>query len=33
MKTSNVGLVLCLNLGTDPPDVVKTHPCSRQVRI
>ncbi len=33
VKTSNVGLVLCLNLGTDPPDVVKTHPCSRQVRI
>ncbi len=33
VKTSNVGLVLCLNLGTDPPDVVKTRPCSRQVRI
>lgn len=29
MKTVSVALVLCLNLGVDPPDVVKTHPCAR----
>ncbi|XP_055550172.1 regulatory-associated protein of mTOR [Wyeomyia smithii] len=29
MKTVSVALVLCLNLGVDPPDVVKIHPCSR----
>lgn len=29
MKTSMVGLALCLNIGTDPPDVVKTDPCAR----
>jgi regulator-associated protein of mTOR len=30
MKTAGVALVLCLNLGTDPPDVVKPHPCARR---
>uniref|UniRef100_A0A7S2SLK4 Raptor N-terminal CASPase-like domain-containing protein n=1 Tax=Mucochytrium quahogii TaxID=96639 RepID=A0A7S2SLK4_9STRA len=29
MKTAGVALVLCLNIGTDPPDVVKTDPCAR----
>ena len=29
MKTVSVALVLCMNLGTDPPDVVKTSPCAR----
>eukprot|EP01100_Stratorugosa_tubuloviscum_P007836 TRINITY_DN3221_c3_g1_i1.p1 TRINITY_DN3221_c3_g1~~TRINITY_DN3221_c3_g1_i1.p1 ORF type:complete len:1304 (-),score=597.25 TRINITY_DN3221_c3_g1_i1:1059-4970(-) len=29
MKTNCVGLVLCLNIGVDPPDVVKTNPCAR----
>ena len=29
MKTVRVALVLCLNIGTDPPDVVKTSPCAR----
>jgi len=29
MKTVSVALVLCLNIGVDPPDVVKTEPCSR----
>lgn len=28
MKTVSVGLVLSLNVGTDPPDVVKPHPCA-----
>lgn len=28
-KTHCVALVLCLNIGVDPPDVVKTQPCSR----
>ncbi|KAG7303144.1 hypothetical protein JYU34_013176 [Plutella xylostella] len=28
-KTHCVALVLCLNVGVDPPDVVKTHPCAR----
>ena len=30
MKTAGVALVLCLNLGTDPPDVVKPTPCARR---
>jgi WD40 repeat protein len=30
MKTANVGLLMCLNIGTDPPDVVKTSPCARK---
>ncbi|KAM3574990.1 hypothetical protein VYU27_003116 [Nannochloropsis oceanica] len=29
MKTVSVALVLCLNIGTDPPDVVKVTPCAR----
>ena len=29
MKTTSVALALCLNIGTDPPDVVKTSPCAR----
>ncbi|KAG8184610.1 hypothetical protein JTE90_005221 [Oedothorax gibbosus] len=29
MKTVSVALVLCLNVGVDPPDVIKTQPCSR----
>ena len=30
MKTVGVALVVCLNIGTDPPDVVKPHPCARK---
>ena len=30
MKTTSVALVLCLNIGTDPPDVVKPSPCARR---
>ncbi|GJQ81856.1 hypothetical protein Trydic_g9883 [Trypoxylus dichotomus] len=29
MKTVSVALVLCLNVGVDPPDVIKTQPCAR----
>ncbi|XP_067638912.1 regulatory-associated protein of mTOR [Eurosta solidaginis] len=29
MKTASVVLVLCLNIGVDPPDVVKIQPCAR----
>ncbi|KAF7992418.1 hypothetical protein HCN44_001743 [Aphidius gifuensis] len=29
MKTVSVALVLCLNFGVDPPDIVKTQPCAR----
>lgn len=28
LKTSNAALVLCLNIGVDPPDIVKTNPCA-----
>jgi Raptor N-terminal CASPase like domain len=28
MKTVGVGLIMALNLGTDPPDVVKPNPCA-----
>ena len=28
-KTVSVALVLCLNVGTDPPDIIKTHPCAK----
>lgn len=28
-KTISAVLVLCLNLGVDPPDVMKTHPCAK----
>ena len=30
MKTVSVALVLCMNIGVDPPDVLKTSPCARQ---
>ncbi|ESO11812.1 hypothetical protein HELRODRAFT_71730 [Helobdella robusta] len=30
MKTVSVALVLCLNIGVDPPDTVKISPCARQ---
>lgn len=29
MKTGSVLLTMCLNIGVDPPDVVKTSPCAR----
>lgn len=29
MKTVSVALVLCLNVGVDPPDFFKTDPCAR----
>jgi hypothetical protein len=29
MKTVGAALVLCLHIGVDPPDVVKTQPCAR----
>ena len=29
LKTTAVALVLCLNIGVDPPDVVKVSPCAR----
>jgi regulator-associated protein of mTOR len=29
MKTVGVGLVMALNVGTDPPDIVKPHPCAK----
>jgi len=29
MKTVSVALVCCMNIGVDPPDVIKTSPCAR----
>lgn len=29
MKTVSVALVMCLNVGVDPPDVLKVQPCAR----
>lgn len=29
MKTVSVALVVCLNVGVDPPDVFKITPCAR----
>ncbi len=29
MKTQGVGVVYCLNIGVDPPDVIKPDPCAR----
>ncbi|KAJ3062833.1 hypothetical protein HDU98_001330, partial [Podochytrium sp. JEL0797] len=29
LKTVSVALVLCLNIGIDPPDVLKTQPCAK----
>lgn len=28
-KTTNVALVLCLNVGVDPPDIIKPQPCAK----
>lgn len=30
MKTVSVALVICLNVGVDPPDIIKTQPCARK---
>eukprot|EP00501_MAST-03F_sp_TOSAG23-6_P002111 GSMAST32.ASY1.ANO1.2207.1 assembled CDS len=30
MKTVSVALVMCLNIGTDPPDAIKSSPCARK---
>ncbi|KDO18071.1 hypothetical protein SPRG_22370 [Saprolegnia parasitica CBS 223.65] len=30
LKTMDVALVLCLNIGTDPPDIAKPTPCARK---
>lgn len=29
LKTVNAGLFLCLNIGVDPPDIVKTNPSAK----
>ena len=29
MRTAGVGLVMALNIGTDPPDVTKPYPCAK----
>ena len=29
MKTVSVALVICLNVGVDPPGIVRTQPCAR----
>lgn len=29
LKTTAVSLVLCLNIGVDPPDVIRISPCAR----
>ena len=29
MRTAGVGLVMALNIGTDPPDITKPHPCAK----
>lgn len=29
MKTAGVGLIMALNVGTDPPDIIKPHPCAK----
>ncbi|GLI58486.1 hypothetical protein VaNZ11_000217 [Volvox africanus] len=29
LKTTSVALVFCLNIGVDPPDVIKISPCAR----
>jgi hypothetical protein len=28
-KTLNAGMFICLNIGVDPPDIVKTNPCAK----
>jgi regulatory associated protein of mTOR len=30
MKTVGLALVVCLNIGVDPPDVIKPNPCARK---
>lgn len=25
----NAGMFICLNIGVDPPDIVKTNPCAK----
>jgi len=30
MRTACGGIIMCLNVGTDPPDVVKPQPCAKQ---
>lgn len=30
MKTVGVALVICLNIGIDPPDIIKPNPCARK---
>ena len=29
LKTANGAIVLCLNIGVDPPDIVKPNPCAQ----
>ncbi|WRT67669.1 uncharacterized protein IL334_004641 [Kwoniella shivajii] len=29
LKTVTAGLFICLNIGVDPPDIVKTNPCAK----
>jgi WD40 repeat protein len=29
MKTVGIGLIMALNVGTEPPDVIKPHPCAK----
>lgn len=29
LKTFNCGMFICLNIGVDPPDIVKTNPCAK----
>lgn len=31
LKTTAVALVMCINIGVDPPDVIKISPCARQL--
>ncbi|OEU07733.1 WD40 repeat-like protein [Fragilariopsis cylindrus CCMP1102] len=29
MKTAGIGLIMALNVGTDPPDIIKPYPCAK----
>jgi WD40 repeat protein len=29
MKTVGIGLIMALNIGTEPPDIIKPHPCAK----
>jgi regulator-associated protein of mTOR len=29
MKTHSIALLICLNIGVDPPDIIKPHPCAK----